>query len=121
MPASVLEALAKLRRELQGELEGLERELEALDKSVKAKRRMLELVRDTEEQLAVQGRGQRPVAWTTGASAQVRGSAKLQSNAMWCSYGTLCPCCDSPPSHSSGPVRLRRMSSRSLSPRGPSL
>jgi chromosome segregation ATPase len=63
-PARALEALAVLRLELQGELEGLEerrpeveRELEGLGKDIESKRRMLELVEATEEELATQGRG----------------------------------------------------------------
>jgi hypothetical protein len=61
----VLEALAELRRELQGELEGLaekrlglERELEAVDTGIESKHRMMELVEATEEQLAAQGSDQ---------------------------------------------------------------
>jgi predicted nucleic acid-binding Zn-ribbon protein len=76
----VVQALAELRRDLQDELKellekrsGLERELKALDKHVEFKRRQLELVEDTEEQLVAQGPGQRG---TEGdgpeASSQVR-------------------------------------------------
>jgi hypothetical protein len=81
-PGPVLKTLAELRRELQGELEGLvekrsglEMELEALDKDIESKRRMLELVESTEKQLAAPSKpdleGDGP-----GASTQVRGSAK---------------------------------------------
>jgi phage shock protein A len=83
-PTAGLEALAELWQELEGELEelhekrsGLERELEALDKDIESKRRMLELVEATEAQLAALSQpdleGGEP-----GASTQVRGSAKLQ-------------------------------------------
>jgi chromosome segregation ATPase len=83
-PTSVLKTLAELRRELQGELEGLaekrsrlERELGVVDKDIEAKRRMLELVEATEEQLEAQRREQPEDG--LGASTQVRGSAmKLQ-------------------------------------------
>jgi hypothetical protein len=63
---------------------GLERELEALDKDIESKRRMLELVEATEEQLAAQGGGSQPRGgWTGGehageglSQAAVRTSAK---------------------------------------------
>jgi hypothetical protein len=62
---SVVEALGKLRRELQLELEGLValrtglgRNLEELNKDIDLKRHMLELVNATEVQLEAQGRGQ---------------------------------------------------------------
>jgi uncharacterized protein involved in exopolysaccharide biosynthesis len=88
-PASVLQALAELRQELEGEVKELEErrsglvgwELEApeLDKESTSKRRMLELVKGTEEQLARQGTGQRVIEGDgPGPSTQVRGSAKLQ-------------------------------------------
>jgi hypothetical protein len=129
-----LEALAELRRELQGELEGLverrsglERELEGLDKDIESKRRMLELVEATEEQLAAQGGGQRSTEGDgPGASTQVRGSAKLEdiSEPVWPTWIAFSFSCDSPRQRlpSSAPDRLRPMPSRSLGhcPQGPS-
>jgi hypothetical protein len=131
--SSVLEALADLRRGLEGELEalaekrtGLERELEALDKDIESKHRMLGLVETTKEQLAAQGRGQPDVEGDgPGASTQVRGSAKLKDliKPVWPTWG-WCPCCDSPRQRlrSSGPVPRRPMSGCrfSLSPPGTS-
>jgi phage shock protein A len=78
-PTAALEALAQLRRELQGELEGLvekrsglARELDALDKSIERMRRQVELVEAAEEQLAAQDRGQRAIEGRApGAPAQV--------------------------------------------------
>jgi hypothetical protein len=128
-PTSVLEALADLRRELQGELgalvqkrTGLERELETLDKDIESKRRMLELVEATEEQLATQGQGHQDLEGRgPRASTQVRGSVRLQdlSEQVWPTWG-LYPCCDSPRQRlpSSGPVPRRSIPSRSRSPRG---
>jgi predicted component of type VI protein secretion system len=73
-----LEALAELRRELQGELEGLLEKLKGLGRDIESKRRMLELVKATEEQLAAQGRVQQAVdGEASGANTQVRGSTKL--------------------------------------------
>jgi hypothetical protein len=90
----VFEAVAKLRRELQLEVEALakrrsalEIKLEALDKDLKLKRRQLELVEATEGQLTAQGLGQRVFEGEgPGASTQVRGSAmaKLQPDICVC-------------------------------------
>jgi hypothetical protein len=73
----VPEALAKLRRELEGELEGLARkrsvgtEVEALDKDIESTHRQLELLEVTEEQLAAQGLLGQP-AIEAGASGRAR-------------------------------------------------
>jgi predicted nucleic acid-binding Zn-ribbon protein len=93
-PTSVLEALAKARRDLRGELEGLverqsgvnseleglverqlglERELEGLRKDIESRRRMLELVEATEEQLVAQAERPALEGGGLGTSAQVRG------------------------------------------------
>jgi hypothetical protein len=85
-PTRVLEALAKVHRGLLSELEGLaekrtglEKQLEAVDTEVKFKRRQLELVEATQEQLAAQGPGQRAIEGDgPGASSQVRASANLE-------------------------------------------
>jgi hypothetical protein len=83
IPANVLEALAKLREELQRELNGfakrrsrLERELEELGKKTKAGQLRLEMVVATEMQLLAQGLGNQG---GPGVSTQVRGSVKLRA------------------------------------------
>jgi hypothetical protein len=84
-PTGELEALTKLQQELQDELEGLvekqwalESQLEVFGKGIESTRRQLELVTATKEQLAAQGREQRAIeGGGSGASTQVRGSAKL--------------------------------------------
>jgi hypothetical protein len=124
-PASVLEALAKERRELQGELDGLakkrsglERELEGVDKDIESTRRQLELVEATEEQLAAQGREQQATDADGASSTQVRRSTeKLQNNEpVWPTWH-LHLSCDSLRQRLplSGPGHLRPMPSRSLS------
>jgi hypothetical protein len=84
---SVLETLARLRRELQGELEKLvekrsELELEPeLDVMIESTRRQLELVQTTEEQLAAQASAQAQPAAEEGGpgeSTQIRSLAKLR-------------------------------------------
>jgi hypothetical protein len=78
-PGTTVEGLGELRRKLQGELEGLERQLLTLTKEIEAKKCALELVEVTERQMAVQGRGQ-PDLEGAGpeASTQVRGSSQAQ-------------------------------------------
>jgi hypothetical protein len=74
-PQSAREALSTLRRDLLGELVGLEKEMQALRIKVESKQRALELLEATERQLAAQeeqvqgllGEG------ASGAGAQVRG------------------------------------------------
>jgi phage shock protein A len=85
---TTLEALAELREWLRGGLEsletersgleeersGLDQKLEALIEKIESKRRQLELVEATEEQLAAQERDQRALQGKgPGASTQVRG------------------------------------------------
>jgi hypothetical protein len=85
VPESVLSALGKLRRELQGGVaglverrSGLEQELQALCIEIESKTRALELVEATERQLADQGGGEGVTEEDdTGASVQVRGSATM--------------------------------------------
>jgi hypothetical protein len=67
-PPGVLAVVAYLRQKLWRELEGLVgkrsgllREVEALDKEIETKRRMMELVEATEEQLVDQERGQQAI------------------------------------------------------------
>jgi hypothetical protein len=74
----VLAELAKLRRELQGEpeLEALCDWRRGLD--AESRQRVLEILEATENQLADEGRGQQGLDGSEpGASAQVRGSAKI--------------------------------------------
>jgi hypothetical protein len=87
VPDTVLSRLAKLRRELEGELKrfvkrrsGLERQLRALGTRIESRQRALKLLEATERQLAAQGQGQPDlegwgtgVGGETGASKQVRG------------------------------------------------
>jgi hypothetical protein len=58
---------------LEEERSGLDRKLEALIEKIESKRRQLELVEATEEQLAAQERDQRVQGEGPGASTQVRG------------------------------------------------
>jgi predicted nucleic acid-binding Zn-ribbon protein len=79
-PTAAPQALAQLRRDLQGELEGLvekrsglARELEALDESIERIQRQVAVVEAT-EQLAAQERGQRSIeGGGPEAVAEVRG------------------------------------------------
>jgi predicted nucleic acid-binding Zn-ribbon protein len=83
-PESVISTLGDLRRELQGELEGLkekrsrlEGELQALSKEIEAKQCELELVAATEREMTAQGREQPDDEDSApGESTQVRGSAE---------------------------------------------
>jgi hypothetical protein len=134
MDERVLSPLGELRRKLQGQIgelveqrSGLEGQLQALDKQIDSRRRMLELVEATESQFAGPGPGQPDVeGGEPGASTQeVRGLAKLQDWQARVFTGGLYSCCDSPRQQtpSSGPDPRRPRSSRRLSPspRGPSL
>jgi phage shock protein A len=99
MIGTVHEELARLHRELEGEVKqvvekrsGLERELEALDQDLMSKRRMLELVKSTQEQLEALERMRRDVeGGGPGASTQVRGWIKLQdiSEPVWPTWTRL--------------------------------
>jgi hypothetical protein len=83
-PAILLSELGELRRELQGELEGLvekrsevEEELQALGKEIEAKQRELGLVKATVQQLVAQELRQQELEGDgPGASKQVRGSRR---------------------------------------------
>jgi hypothetical protein len=89
MPASVLSALAKLRGEVEGELEkglGAESGTKLKENDMESRRRVLELVAATEKQLAAQGQGwQGTEEEGPGASMEVRageGSAQLTTRPL---------------------------------------
>jgi hypothetical protein len=77
----MLEALGKLRRELQDKLQdtydtmgGREGDAELIAEMIESKKRVLDLVEVTEQQLAAKGAGQQAVEKEgPGASSQVRG------------------------------------------------
>jgi Ribonuclease G/E len=85
VPDRVHSAVRKLRKELEGEVQGLivrraglERELQEVVKDLDSRQRMLELVKATETQLAGQGPGQRDVeGGRSGGGTQVRGFCML--------------------------------------------
>jgi hypothetical protein len=85
---SVRAALSQLRRDLLGELVGLEQEMQALRIKVAATRRALELVEATERQLAAQEeRRQGDMEESaSGASAQVRGLSHTAARTQDCPF-----------------------------------
>jgi hypothetical protein len=125
-PADVLYQVAKLRQELEEQLEPLlkkqlklERELQEVSRAVDSTRRQLHVVKATEEQLRAQGE---PLE---GAGVQVSGAVELQLGQPVCRKRGLTSCCHSPrqrpPSRVN--VQLRPIPGRRLSPspRGPFL